>query len=254
MTWIAVAIAAGGAGRAAAQPVSPPPLGTSPSPPPEAVAEDPRPREALTFCAGGEVTRGIAILAALYAETRNPAFVFNQARCYQQNGRLAEARERFQEYLRVGTAEPPADIKRAHGFIEEIDREQARRMAVQDARPLQRNHRAALRTTSIALAATSVAALGTGAFLSYRVQAKERDIEKKYSPMPVIEGPMFARDTSAGARLETFQYIAYGVGVAALAGAVTTFGLSGWSLRDEPVSAAPILTYDTVGGVMRLRF
>ena len=56
-----------------------------------------------------------------------------------------------------------------------------------------------------------------------------------------------------GTRLETWQYISYGVGVAALAGAATTFGLSGWSFRDE-VNVTPVLAHDRVGGTVRIRF
>ena len=143
VTWIAVCLAAGTGGSAAAQvtppPVEAPPIGApSPLPSSSEVAEDPRPAEALTFCGAGEVSKGIAILAALYAETRNPSFVFNQARCYQQNGDLEKARERFREYLRVGRNEPAADIKRAEGFVQEIDQELARRMAIQDARAQER--------------------------------------------------------------------------------------------------------------------
>ncbi|HEY7376850.1 MAG TPA: hypothetical protein VIF57_32125, partial [Polyangia bacterium] len=54
--------------------------------------EDKRPNTALAACASGDVNKGIAILGELYAETRNPAYVFNQGRCYQKNNKLEEAR------------------------------------------------------------------------------------------------------------------------------------------------------------------
>jgi hypothetical protein len=41
--------------------------------------------------------------------------------------------------------------------------------------------------------------------------------------------------------------------VAALAGAATTFGLSGWSFRDE-VTVTPVLAGNRLGGTVRLRF
>ena len=255
------------AGIAWAQPVSPPPVevppigAPAPGPPPASVPaasaalEDPRPAQALTFCASGEVSKGIAILAALYAETRNPSFVFNQARCYQQNGQLEPARERFREYLRVGKNEPPADIQRAEGFIQEIDQELARRTAILDARPQELRYRSALRTTSIVLAAVSVAALATGAVLSQRMNAKEDEIDREFD-LRKPGGPNTARVSelvSDGTRLETWQYVSYGVGVAALAGAVTTFGLSGWSFHDQ-VALAPVASASHLGGVVRLRF
>ena len=120
------------------------------------------------------MAKGIDILARLYAETRNPSFVFNQARCYQQNGQLEKSRERFREYLRVGKNEPAADIQRAEGFIKELDRELSLQRAVQDARPQERRYRGALRTTSIVLAATGVAAIGAGVLLGYPDEAQGR--------------------------------------------------------------------------------
>src|SRR3954469_13153722 len=80
----------------------------SPRPVAAAGNEDPRPARALTACAAGQVASGIALLAELYTETRDPTYVFNQGRCYQQNGQLVPAAERFREYLRVGKNEPPA--------------------------------------------------------------------------------------------------------------------------------------------------
>jgi hypothetical protein len=262
VTWIAFGVAAGFGATASAQSITPPPVESPPIGAPAPVTpavplagEDPRPGQALTACASGEVAKGIDILARLYAETRNPSFVFNQARCYQQNGQLEKSRERFREYLRVGKNEPPADIQRAEGFIKELDRELSLQRAVQDARPQERRYRGALRTTSIVLAATGVAAIGAGALLGYQTNQKERLIDKQFDPnRPGGPDNATVSDLVAeGTRLETWQYISYGVGVAALAGAATTFGLSGWTFRDE-VTVTPVLAGNRVGGTVRLRF
>ena len=282
--WIAVGMVAAFGATAVAQSVTPPPVesppiplpGASPPPAPKPApsrppapapsrapapaaspapapslpsAEDPRPGEALTACASGQVAKGIDVLATLYAETRNPSFVFNQARCYQQNGQLEKSRERFREYLRVGKNEPPADIQRAEGFIKELDRELALQRAVQDARPQERRYRGALRTTSIVLAATGVAAIGAGVLLGYQMKQKEDQIARQFEPnRPGRPGqrPGSRIWWPQGTRLETWQYISYGVGVAALAGAATTFGLSGWTFRDE-VTVTPVLAGDQHG-------
>jgi hypothetical protein len=280
--WIAVGMVVAFGATAVAQSVTPPPVesppiplpGASPPPAPKPApsrppapaaspapapslpsAEDPRPGEALTACASGQVAKGIDVLATLYAETRNPSFVFNQARCYQQNGQLEKSRERFREYLRVGKNEPPADIQRAEGFIKELDRELALQRAVQDARPQERRYRGALRTTSIVLAATGVAAIGAGALLGVQMKQKEDQIARQFEPNRP-GGPDNAQVSdlvAQGTRLETWQYISYGVGVAALAGAATTFGLSGWTFRDE-VTVTPVLAGDHMGGTVRVRF
>jgi len=63
---------------------------------------DPRETEARKECLAGRYQTGAELLAQLFAETANPNYVFNQARCFQQNGKFDEAILRFQEYLRIG--------------------------------------------------------------------------------------------------------------------------------------------------------
>jgi hypothetical protein len=58
---------------------------------------------ARVACSAGDVTKGIEILAELYAETRNSVFVHNQGRCYQENGLPDRAIPRFEEHLRKAT-------------------------------------------------------------------------------------------------------------------------------------------------------
>ena len=80
-----------------------------------AQAQDPREIEARKACLVGQVDAGAAILAGLFAETGNPNFVYNQARCYEQNSRPDEAISRFREYLRVAGnlgAEEKTDVER----------------------------------------------------------------------------------------------------------------------------------------------
>jgi hypothetical protein len=47
-------------------------------------------------------------LAELYVETRDTNFVYNQARCFEQNARPVDAINRFREYLRVAKDITPA--------------------------------------------------------------------------------------------------------------------------------------------------
>ncbi len=223
-----------------------------------AQGEDPRPTQALTACASGDVQRGIDLLAALYAETREPAFVFNQGRCYQQNGQLEAAAQRFREYLRVGQDEPASDRQRAVTYIAEIEQSLARqRTALATPPPPEpENARRSLRLASFALAGISAATLGTGAVLSWRVRVKERQVERPFRQEPgIVEGSVLSRQLTDGGRLETWQYVAYGLGVATLAGAVTTFVLSGWPWGREPaVALAPVITPGGLGGTVGVRF
>jgi len=234
--------------------------------------EDKRPNTALAACASGDVNKGIAILGELYAETRNPAYVFNQGRCYQKNNKLDEARGAFTEYLRIGTSEPPEDLQRAQGFIKEIDDALARQRASQPApivvAPVQsgEGRTRALRTTSIVLAAVGVVAIGVGAFLSYKVKSTNDAINNEFANQPyVTDEARLEQQISDGKSYETWQWVGYGVGVAAMAGALTTFILSGFSASgsaapEQPaastpsVAITPTLSRGGAGGVLQVRF
>jgi hypothetical protein len=233
--------------------------------------EDKRPNAALAACASGDVAKGIAILGELYAETRNPAYVFNQGRCYQKNAKLEQARSSFLEYLRLGTNEPPEDIQRAEGFVKEIDETLARQRAaapapapvvVTPAAPSDEGRRHSLRVTSIVLAGVGVAAIATGVFLSLKVKQTNDDINREFAGKDyVTDTARLQQQISDGQRYETWQWVGYGVGVAAMAGAVTTFVLSGGlggsasaTADHAMVTVTPTLAADGAGGVMRVRF
>lgn len=73
---------------------------------PPAVAGDARVREARTACLAGDYTKGVTILSELFVDTRDPTYIYNQGRCFEQNARCREAIARFQEYLRVAKDAP----------------------------------------------------------------------------------------------------------------------------------------------------
>jgi hypothetical protein len=252
-----MALASAAFGRTARADVSPPP------------ADDSRPNAALAACASGDVAKGISILGQLYAETRNPSYVFNQGRCYQKNNQLEQARGSFAEYLRIGTSEPPEDLRRAQEFVKEIDDALARQRAsapapilVTTVQPGGEGRRHSLRVTSVVLAGVGVAAIATGAFLSLKVKQTNDDINREFAGMDYVTDPAHLQQQLAdGQRYETWQWVGYGLGVAALAGAVTTFVLSGGitgagagSAEHAALDVAPSLSPDGVGGVVRIRF
>jgi tetratricopeptide (TPR) repeat protein len=81
--------------------------------------KDPRKFQAQKDCLSGKTDSGVALLAELYAETRNPNFVYNQARCYEQAARPEDALNRFREYLRVAKNISAADRADAEKHMEE---------------------------------------------------------------------------------------------------------------------------------------
>jgi hypothetical protein len=58
--------------------------------------------DARAACLDGNYTEGVAILSKLFVETKDPTYIFNQGRCFEQNRRYEDAIARFQEYLRAG--------------------------------------------------------------------------------------------------------------------------------------------------------
>jgi len=232
--------------------------------------EDPRPKAALAACASGDAQKGANILAELYVETREAAFVFNQGRCFQQNGDLSRARERFAEYLRVGVSEPAEDRQRAETFIKEIDARLEQQRAAQvvqqtpAAQPDDGARQRTYRTMGFVLAGLGVAAVATGVYLGIQVKSTEHQIEQQFVPDPYGADPVqVSKLESKGTRFETWQFVSYGVGVAALAGAATTFALSGvfsrapetaQPARGPSVSWAPLAAPGVSGAQLQMRF
>src|SRR5437867_3321336 len=90
---------------------------------------DPREGEARRECLAGRYQRGIDLLAALFTDTKDPNYIFNQARCYQQNNRPDEALSRFREYLRKAPTLPPAEETEVQRYIRECEAMKAEQIA-----------------------------------------------------------------------------------------------------------------------------
>jgi hypothetical protein len=67
-----------------------------------------RERQAKRACMLGDTKKGVELLTDLYLDTNDATYIFNQARCYEQNGQGAQAILRFQEYLRKEKKISPA--------------------------------------------------------------------------------------------------------------------------------------------------
>jgi len=70
-------------------------------------------RAARKACLDGDYTQGVSILSDLFVDSEDPIYIFNQARCFQQNGRYGDAVVRFEEYLRTADANMNASDKAA---------------------------------------------------------------------------------------------------------------------------------------------
>jgi hypothetical protein len=213
-----------------------------------APTRDPRPVEARKACAAGNVDKGIEILAEIIVENGDPNAVYNQARCYQQNGRSEQAVPRFREYLRVAKGITPAERSEVEGYIRELETEVEARAVRRAAAPTVDPFAAAaapassaselaaaapapsaegalrpLRIAAYVAAGTGVAALGAGAVFGWRTRDTARSIEQT----PAATSPRtIDRLMDQGRQAETLQWVGYGVGAAALAGSAALFYLS----------------------------
>ena len=81
--------------------------------PARAQAADPRETQSRSECLAGRFQAGVDLLAQMFAETGDVNYIYNQGRCYEQNGKFSEAILRFREFLRKAkdlSAEERAEV------------------------------------------------------------------------------------------------------------------------------------------------
>lgn len=74
-------------------------------------------RTARAACLAGDYAKGVAILSELFVATHDPAFIYNQGRCFEQNHRYEDAISRFHEYLSVAKKALKSDKAEAQRHI-----------------------------------------------------------------------------------------------------------------------------------------
>jgi hypothetical protein len=80
----------------------------------------------------GDYAKGVELLAELYVSTKDIAYLFNQARCFEQNGKYEEAILRFHEYqLKNADAGNPPDasaekhLASCQALLDKVDKQKA---------------------------------------------------------------------------------------------------------------------------------
>lgn len=220
--------------------------------------------EARIACLAGDWQKGVRLLAEVYVATKEPTWLYNQGRCYQQSNQGAMAITRFRDYLRVAPPESPL-VAKAKTYIAEIEGDMKKNepvpapapapapaptIVVQPApvqvtttpavvvtspsaseAPPQRSF--AARATTVSLLGVGALGLGLGVFSSLKVSSLQSDAESG----KVGAGQLEANRSDAS-RYETLQWVGYGVGAAALVGAGVVYGLSGRRGSDAAPSAS----------------
>jgi hypothetical protein len=228
-------------------------------------------REAKTACLAGDYSKGVAILAELYVTTRDATYIYNQARCFEQNGRYDDAIFRFREYQRkrADAGQPPDASADKHIADCRALLEQQRPVAVSPAaKPAEAGPASAatepapvgvpasdaghesqaadlevasprspspgtgLRIAGIATAALGIAGVATGVILHLKVNSLANQLE---------EGPLsYSRNTESTRKsYKTGSMVAYGVGAACLVGGATLYLLGYREGRRAQVAVLP---------------
>jgi tetratricopeptide (TPR) repeat protein len=216
-------------------------------------------RAAKKACLTGDPVRGVEILADLFIDTNDTAYLFNQGRCLEQNRRYEDAIGRFREYLiktKTLRLEEKADAEKhiaacesylagkpaeaakpeAPKKVTETPPPEPRPLAVvsttePQARPVPAG--AGFRTAGAVVAAAGGAGLVAGLVLNLKANAMASDLESQYDPSVA----------SSRKTYKTAAWIGYGAGAACLLGGAVLyyFGLR----RSE--NAASLALVPTVG-------
>lgn len=214
--------------------------------PAHAVNTDATERGARTACLAGDATKGVQLLSELFVATKDPNFIYNQGRCFEQNRKYEDAIARFQEYLRVGkklSQDSRADAKAHIADCEELLAKQNRQPAAVAPPPAPEpqpapqptpppllmqtgqtpspqatpESGAGLRTAGIITAAFGGAALVGGVVFNVKANGLVSDMKKLDSYTSSKE--------SSHSTYETVGWVGYGVGAACVAVGAVLYGL-----------------------------
>ncbi len=235
-------------------------------------------REARVACLNGDYAKGVALLSGLFVDSKDPNYLFNQGRCYEQNQRFEEAIGRFREYLRVGGISA-SDREAAERHIGECEALQAKRdaaagpsvippaaplppapevapaaplaeapaVSVASPAPAPSSPGSGLRLGGIVVASIGAAALVGGIVLNLKANSLADSIDPP--------SHTFSRDTeSTRSSYETLAWISYGVGAAGIAAGAVLYVLGWSSSGDSKVAIFPMLAPGLAGAGLRSTF
>jgi hypothetical protein len=234
-------------------------------------------KAARKACLSGDYAAGVAALSNLFVETRDPTYIYNQGRCFEQNRRYEDAIARFQEFLRAGRSKLEANDKaEAEQHIADC-----RQMLAQErggapaqttpvpfptppptaasppppaspqspivirpaAQPAPGSSGAGLRVGGIVVASLGVAAVGTGLLLNLKANSMVDDM---YGSVDGYSKESDRKD------YETIAWVGYGVGAACVATGVIlyTLGVRAKSRPAGNVALVPTVAPDHAGAAL----
>jgi len=229
-------------------------------------------------CAMGDYQKGADILTDLFVATNNVTYVYNQARCYEQNNIWDRAIARFREYLRKAKHLTKNERAETEQHISECETALARATAPPTPGPPEpsptatapavtakveppptaptppaesvasalpsapvRSPGRGLRIAGVVCGVIGVAAIGAGAGFALKTQSISSNEQKN--------GPTQAQEDDRK-KYETWGWVSYGVGAAALATGVV-FYIVGWP-SGESANVALLPSVSATGGGLLL--
>ena len=231
-----------------------------------------RENAAKKACAMGDFQKGADILTDLLLETNDPNYIYNQARCYQQNARWEQAINRFREFLRKAKDLSKRDRAETEQQLADCESSLAKAAQVApppvapappvptthvetppptpESRPTQvsstplpsdGSQGKGLRVTGIVFAAVGVAAIGTGVGLAVKANSLST---KDYSQ---------SRENQRSS-LKTWGFVGYGVGAGAIVTGAILY-IVGWpSEQSSSVALLPALAPDGASVLLKGSF
>ena len=227
-------------------------------------------KAAKKACATGDFAKGVDILADLFVDTNDLAYVYNQGRCYQQNNRWEQAISRFREYLRKAKDISESDRAETERQIADCELSmgkppQAAPPAVAVAVPVAHpetapqvaatpdvsstpqpspsdtNRGKNLRVAGIVFSAVGVAAVATGVGLALKAQS-----------LSTADYSRSREDERAS--LKIWGLLSYGVGAAAIATGAILY-IVGWPVeQSSSVALLPVVARDGASVLLNGRF
>jgi hypothetical protein len=191
-------------------------------------------KSARKACIVGNYTKGVDILADLFISVRDPVYIYNQGRCFQQNHQWQSAIDRFDEYLRKAKGIPETEVQEVKAYIAECEGPLGKTGAPPETSPppppttippaaqptsVSAEEGSGLRTAGVVVGAIGVAGLAAGVFCSVK-SYQVRDHSDQLN------------------QYKTAGYVSYGVGAAGLVTGITLYLLGHAKKRAESTAVA----------------
>jgi len=234
-------------------------------------------RAARKACLKGDYGKGVDILTDLFVDTKEPTYIFNQGRCFEQNRRYEDAIGRFEEYLRVPNARlSPEDRALAEKHIadckEKLPRERvdsptqpppqptpplvpttasapqsepSPAAVVTEPAPRPAQRRWGLLTAGIVTATVGVGGVVTGLVSNLKANSMVNDWETK-------AGSYSTNNENDQKTYKTLAWVGYGVGAACVAAGAVLIGVGARSRArsSDAIALVPAVGPGQMGAVL----